>query len=119
MMEERKLKATEVAFLLGIAPKTLEVWYAFKRLHPDNEYAKMLPDYTQETSRGARLWKESDVEKIMAFQKAKPNGKGRNNKGLFCEITHADYYQKKKEKKKDGKKETGRNKCKRNKKSEK
>ena len=118
-MKERLLKATEVAFLVGVAPKTLEVWYAFKRLHPDNEYAKLLPDYTQETSRGARLWKESDVEKIMAFQKAKPNGKGRNNKGLFCEITHADYYQKKKEKKKDGKKETNRTGSKRSKKSEK
>ena len=39
--EERLLKATEVAFILGIAPKTLEVWYMFKRKHPDNDYAKM------------------------------------------------------------------------------
>ena len=106
MKEERLFKLTEVAFLIGVAPKTLEVWYAFKRKNPDNEYAQMLPDYTQDTSRGMRLWKESDIEKIIAFQKAKPNGKGRNNKGLFGEITHADYYTKKE--KKDGKKKAGR-----------
>ena len=117
MKEERKLKSTEVAFIVGVTPKTLEVWYAFKRMHPDNEYAKMLPDYTQEGARGTRYWKESDIAKILEFQKAKPNGKGRNNTGLFGEITHQDYYKKKKEKK-DGKSKISRSKG-RSKKSEK
>ena len=101
--EERLLKATEVAFILGIAPKTLEVWYMFKRKHPDNDYAKMLPDYIQERERGQRFWKESDVAKIKAFQDAKPKGKN----GLFGDITHMNYYRiKREEKKKNGTKDS-------------
>ena len=100
-MKERLLKATEVAFLVGIAPKTLEVWYAFKRKHPDNEYAKMLPNYQQEVSRGIRYWKESDIEKILEFKKNKPTGKN----GLFGDITHMNYYRIKREAK-NGKKKT-------------
>lgn len=101
-MSERMLKATEVAFLLGIAPKTLEVWYMFKRKHPENEYAQMLPDYEQERERGPRFWKESDVAKIKAFQEAKPTGKN----GLFGDITHMNYYRIKREEKKNGKKDS-------------
>lgn len=110
--EERMLKATEVAFLVGIAPKTLEVWYAFKRKYPDNEYAKMLPDYEQQGARGMRLWKESDIEKIIEFQKVKPNGRGRDATGLFGDMSYSKHYytKKKKEKEKEnGKKETNRN----------
>ena len=117
MKEERLLKLTEVAFLVGIAPKTLELWYAFKRQNPDNEYAKMLPEFRQDNTRGIRFWKESDIEKIIAFQKAKPNGKGRNNKGLFCELTHPEYYKTKE--KKNGKKKVSGNRSSRNKRSEK
>ena len=102
-MSERLLKATEVAFLIGIAPKTLEVWYTFKRRHPENEYAQMLPEYQQDRERGARYWKESDIEKIKAFQDAKPTGKN----GLFGDITHMNYYRIKREAK-HGKKKSKR-----------
>lgn len=101
MKNERLLKATEVAFLIGIAPKTLEVWYMFKRKHPENEYAKMLPDYQQERQRGIRFWKESDIEKIVEFKNSKPKGKN----GLFGDITHMNEYRIKREAK-NGKKKT-------------
>lgn len=103
-MEERLLKITEVAFILDIAPKTLEVWYWFKKKHPENEYAQLLPDFIQETSRGVRYWKESDIPKLKEFQEKKP--KGRN--GLFADITHMNYYKKQREAKKNGKKESKR-----------
>lgn len=104
-MSERLLKVTEVAFIVGVAPKTIEVWYAFKRKHPENEYAKMLPNYQQETSRGIRYWKECDIEKILEFKNNKPTGRN----GLFGDITHMNYYKLKREAK-NGKKKSGKSK---------
>ena len=101
-MKERLLNAVEVAFLVGVSPKTLEIWYRFKRKYPDNEYSKLLPEYQQEVSRGIRYWKESDIKKIIKFKNIKP--KGRN--GLFGSITNANYYRLKREAK-NGKKKTG------------
>lgn len=97
----RLLSSTEVAFLVGIAPKTLEVWYRFKRENPDNEYALMLPAYKQDGANKPRYWKEEDIEKILAFKDAIPHGRN----GLFGNITHQNTYKKEWRKRKNGKKE--------------
>lgn len=102
-MKERLLTANEVAFIIGVAPKTFDVWYMFKRKHPDNEFAKLLPDYQQEVDRGIRYWKESDIEKILEFKNTKPRGRS----GLFGDVTHGNYYRLKREAK-NGKKKSKR-----------
>lgn len=96
---ERLLNATEVMFLVGIAPKTLDRWYAFKRENPDHELSKQLPDFEQPAGfKTPRYWKESDIPQLMAFKDLVP--KGRN--GLFGNITHQNQYKKaKKEKEKN------------------
>ena len=40
-------KAVEVALLLDISVPTLNNWYKFKRLDPNNEMAKLLPEPIQ------------------------------------------------------------------------
>ena len=73
-MHER-LTIVEVAVLLNISPRSLENWYMFKRKMPDNEYAKMLPDFEQAGERQTRYWKLSDVEQLQKFKEAIPHGK--------------------------------------------
>ena len=97
----RLLTSTEVAFLVGIAPKTLEVWYRFKRENPDNEYARMLPEYQQAGANKPRYWKEEDIAKILTFKETIPHGRN----GLFGKITHQNTYKKEWRKRKNGKKE--------------
>lgn len=67
-MSERLLKAVEVALLVDISVPTLNNWYAFKRMNPDSEMAKMLPDPVQQTNRQTRYWKESDVVELIKFK---------------------------------------------------
>ena len=72
---EDKLRIEEVALFLGVSVETINIWYRFKRQHPDNEYAQMLPDYTQDTGRSARYWNSSDIDKLLAFKNARPAGR--------------------------------------------
>lgn len=87
---ERLLKLEEVAILIGSSCKSINNWYWFKRENPDSEYAKMLPDYTQEGARQTRYWKESDVWKLLEFKQAIPHGR----KGILGSVTQK-YYRKK------------------------
>lgn len=68
------LKIEEVAVLVGVSVQTINNWYVFKRNDPDNEYAKMLPDYEQAGVRKLRLWDKSDIQKFIEFKKAIPRG---------------------------------------------
>lgn len=80
---KEKINANETAVLIGCSLQTLNYWYAFKRMHPDNEYAKMLPDYTQEGARQTRYWSQDDIFKLIQFKNEIP--KGRN--GILADVT--------------------------------
>lgn len=73
--EDRLLKLEEVAVLIGSSFKSINNWYMFKRANPDNEYAKMLPDFIQRGARQTRYWKESDLWKLIQFKNAIPQGR--------------------------------------------
>lgn len=74
MQEERLLRVEEVALLVGCSAKTINSWYQFKRVEPNSPYAKMLPDYTQTTTKSTRYWKQSDIPKIIEFKNSIPHG---------------------------------------------
>lgn len=67
-MKERTIRVEELALAVGVSVKTINNWYAFKQADPQNELAKMLPDFTQEYPRATRFWKFSDIWKIKEFQ---------------------------------------------------
>lgn len=80
---ERLLKIEEVAVLLGCSVKTINMWYWFRKENPDNEYAKMLPDYLQESAKSARYWRTSDMWKMIQFKDSIPHGRN----GILGSIT--------------------------------
>lgn len=91
-MGERLLSSQEVALLINRYPSTLTLWYKWKRENPDHELAKLLPEYIQEHPRSKRLWKASDVYKLIEFEKNIVVGR----KGVMGSVTQR--YQKKGEK---------------------
>lgn len=86
--QEVLLTATQAAAQAGISIQTLNIWYKFKKDNPDNELAKLLPDFYT-LDRRTRYWKLSDVYKLIEFQTKLP--KGRN--GVMGDITQK-YYRK-------------------------
>ena len=86
---ERLLKLEEVAILIDSSGKSINNWYMFKKANPDNEYAKMLPEFVQEGPRQTRYWKESDIWKLLEFKKSIPQGRN----GVMGCITQK-YYRK-------------------------
>lgn len=98
-MEERLIRIEEVAMLLDVNQYTIERWYKFKRENPDNEYAKLLPEFIYKVNsknRNTRYWKASDVEQLKKFEQSIVQGVN----GFMGSVTN----NKKKEKKKDGSK---------------
>lgn len=89
-LNERLLKVEEVALTIGSSCQTINNWYRWKRLHPENEYAQLLPDYIQSAPRQARYWKSSDIWKLIKFKNSIPHGKY----GILSDITQL--YRKKK-----------------------
>jgi len=83
------LRLEEVAILVGVSFKTINSWYAFKRMHPDNEYAKMLPDYIQAGPRQTRYWKREDIWKFIQYHHSIPQGRN----GVMGDVTQK-YYRK-------------------------
>lgn len=69
------LTAQQVVVILGISENTLNFWYRFRRENPDNEIAKLLPDYIKESEKAKRLWKREDLQKLSEFQQAIPKGR--------------------------------------------
>lgn len=88
MAEERLLKLEEVAILIGSSGKSINNWYWFKRENPDNEYAKMLPDYIQANPRQTRYWREADIWKLLEFKQSIPQGRN----GIMGSITQKYYH---------------------------
>ena len=74
-MEVQKLNVEQVAMLVGVSAKTINNWYWFKQVEPDNEYAKMLPDYTQTHEKATRYWSMPDVYKLIEFRNSIPHGR--------------------------------------------
>lgn len=74
-VENGLLKIQEVACLLGCSVNTINHWYAFKRAKPNDEYAKLLPDFIQNGDRQCRYWKQDDIWKLIEFQKQIPKGR--------------------------------------------
>lgn len=74
-MEERLFNATEVSLIINSSLNSISNWYRFKKYNPDNEYAKMLPDYIQEGKRRTRYWRQSDIEKLIEFKNSIPIGR--------------------------------------------
>lgn len=86
--EERLLRLEEVAILIGSSGKSINNWYMFRKQNPDNEYAKMLPDFIQQGARQTRYWKESDVWKLINFKQSIPQGRN----GIMGCITQKYYH---------------------------
>lgn len=72
--EKELLTGAEVCVLVGISIYTLNNWYKFKKAEPKNKYAKMLPKFTQSTSRQTRYWKRTDIPKLIEFKNSIPQG---------------------------------------------
>ena len=83
-MAEKKLRIEEVAIAVGSSAQTINNWYRWKKLNPEHELAKLLPDYEQEVEGiSVRLWDINDIWKIKEFKSARPRG----CKGVLGEIT--------------------------------
>lgn len=71
-----KLRIEEVAIFVGVSVNTVNSWYRFKKQNPQDEYAKILPDYTQDGGdRSVRYWDEADIDKLLEFKEKKPTGR--------------------------------------------
>lgn len=63
-----KLNLTQLSVAIDASPKTIDIWYKWKRENPDNEIAKLLPDYEQSGARQTRYWNSEDVDKFAEFR---------------------------------------------------
>ena len=86
-MGEQLLRIEEVALLVGVSTQTLNIWYRWKKYNPDNDYAKILPDFQQSGPRQMRLWKRSDVWALIEFKNTIPHG----CKGILGDVTQRKY----------------------------
>ena len=89
MTKNNLLKVEEVALLVGVSVKTINNWYAFKKVEPESEYAQLLPEFKQSGERQTRYWNQSDIWKLIDFKTKIP--KGRN--GILGSVTQK-YYKK-------------------------
>lgn len=79
-----KLNATQVAVLVGVTVPTLNSWYKWKKLNPDHEMTKYLPDYTTIENGGrTRYWNQKDVGDLITFRMSIPRGQH----GIMGEVT--------------------------------
>ncbi|MBO6275499.1 MAG: hypothetical protein J6M91_08220 [Methanobrevibacter sp.] len=91
--KEQMLKVEEVAVLIGSSIYTIRIWYKWKKLHPEHELAKLLPDYYQSAPRQTRYWKRSDIWKLIEFKSKLPKG----HVGIMGDVTQV-WWHKQKEK---------------------
>lgn len=82
-MGEQMLRIEEVALLVGVSSQTINNWYRWKKLHPDDDYAKILPEFEQTGPRQMRLWKKSDLWAFVEFKNVIPHGRN----GVLGEVT--------------------------------
>lgn len=82
-MEEKLIRIEELAFFVGVSVQTINIWYRWKKLNPNHELAKLLPDFKQVGNRQVRYWKQSDVNSVIEFKRTIPRGKN----GVLGEVT--------------------------------
>ena len=82
-MARTLLRIEEVAVLCGVSVQTINNWYRFKRENPDNEYAKLIPDYITVGGREQRFWDKADVNSLIVFKDRMPKG----CKGVMGSVT--------------------------------
>lgn len=70
-----------VASKLNCALSTLLSWYKWKKLYPNHELAKLLPEPNREGR--VLVWTEDDIEQLKLFQSSIPHGRG----GILGDIT--------------------------------
>ena len=92
MTDCRLLKVEEVAVTIGSSVQSINNWYRFKKQNPDNEYAKLLPEYIQQSERMTRYWRDSDIWKLIEFKQSIPQG----CKGIMGSVTQK-YHKKEKQ----------------------
>ena len=78
-----KIKIEEVAMRIDSSIQTINNWYKWRREHPEDENAKLLPDYIQEGNRQTRYWDSDDLWKFIEFKKTIIRGRN----GIMGEIT--------------------------------
>lgn len=69
------MRIEEVAGKVGVSIYTINNWYLFKKTEPDNELAKILPEYIQNGLTSPRYWKKSDIKKLKEFKETRVLGR--------------------------------------------
>lgn len=75
MAEEKLCKIEEVALIVGVSTQTINIWYRWKKNHPDHDLASLLPDFIQSGTRQTRYWKQSDCWSLIKFKQSIPHGR--------------------------------------------
>lgn len=98
---EKYLNANELSIIIGCTVPTIAFWYRWKKMHPDDPKAQLLPDPIRvgDPIKGKRYWKFNDVYSIMRFRAEVKLGRG----GFMADATQK--YRRKKKEKKDEKKD--------------
>ena len=82
-MSRTLLRVEEVALLCGVSVQSVNNWYRFKRENPNNEYARLLPDYATLEGSRQRMWDKSDINALVDFKQKMPKG----CKGVMGSVT--------------------------------
>lgn len=77
------LRIEEVAVLCGVSVQSINNWYKFKRENPNNEYARLLPNYEVIGEHGQRFWDKADMNALLSFKQSMPKG----CKGVMGSVT--------------------------------
>lgn len=77
------LNAVEVSLLINTTVPTINMWYKWKRLNPEHEMAKLLPDYQTVGNKRTRYWDSEDIGKLIEFKAALPQGRN----GILGSVT--------------------------------
>lgn len=78
-----QIKIEELAMRIDSSVQTINNWYKWKRLNPDNEISSLLPEYTQKGNRQTRYWNTEDIWKFIKFKQHIVRGRN----GIMGEVT--------------------------------
>jgi hypothetical protein len=75
-MSNKLLTIQEVATMVGSSVQTINGWYKWKFLNPDEDLAELLPDYTRMPGgRNTRYWQQADVWRLIQFKQSITQGR--------------------------------------------
>ena len=77
------VRVEELAVIIGSSVPTISSWYRWKKLNPEHEMAKVLPDFFRYGPRRTRYWHESDIPALLQFKNSLPQGRN----GIMGSIT--------------------------------